>query len=208
MEITTSSIFIVNDVDTYCDDLYKTFPLHSARIIKNAENSNIFLKDEAKLVMKEAYISVSTTKYIILCASRFSVIAQNMLLKILEEPPKNIIFILITSSKNSVLPTILSRLSYKYIKVKKELETCTLDIKNINLKDVYAFLQENQRISKDELKNLIESMIYKIKNENIKLNEKKLNSFTTSMRLCDLNSRPSTILSTLLLNLMDTNETL
>ena len=36
--------------------------------------------------------------------------ARNALLKILEEPPANTLFILTTASKNSVMPTILSRL--------------------------------------------------------------------------------------------------
>jgi hypothetical protein len=36
--------------------------------------------------------------------------AQNALLKTLEEPPQNVSFILITSNKESLLPTLLSRL--------------------------------------------------------------------------------------------------
>lgn len=35
--------------------------------------------------------------------------SQNALLKVLEEPPRNVFFILTASSKNSVLPTVLSR---------------------------------------------------------------------------------------------------
>lgn len=39
----------------------------------------------------------------------FNVQSQNALLKILEEPPKNVFFILTATSKNTVLPTVLSR---------------------------------------------------------------------------------------------------
>jgi len=208
MEINTSSIFIVNDVEQYSQELYSSLPLHSARIIKNEESSETFLKAEATMALKEAYISVSSTKYIILCASNFSVISQNILLKVLEEPPRNIIFIMVTSAKTSILPTIFSRLAYKYLKTKKEIVNCNLNIKNFDLKEMHAFLKENQRISKLELKELIESIMNQVKTSKIKLNEKQLNSFVTSVKLCELNSRPINILTTLLLNLMDKDESI
>ncbi len=39
----------------------------------------------------------------------YNVQSQNALLKVLEEPPKNVFFILTAASKHSVLPTVLSR---------------------------------------------------------------------------------------------------
>jgi len=42
-------------------------------------------------------------------AGKMNLQAQNALLKILEEPPKGVVFILIASSKGELLPTILSR---------------------------------------------------------------------------------------------------
>ena len=39
----------------------------------------------------------------------YNIQSQNALLKVLEEPPKNVFFILTAASKNSVLPTVLSR---------------------------------------------------------------------------------------------------
>ena len=203
MSINTSSIFIVNDVETYTNELVKQLPLHSTRVIKNEEDNDTFLIAHAKMALKESYISVSQTKYILLSASRFSIDAQNSLLKVLEEPPKNIIFIIITNSKTTILPTIFSRLSYKYLKTKKDLPILEFDISNFDLKTMYEYIKENQRISKQELKIIIESMMYQVKNNKIKLNKTQLDSFTTSIKLCDLNSRPINILTTLLLNLMD-----
>jgi len=203
MSINTSSIFIVNDVETYTNELVKQLPLHSTRVIKNEEDNDTFLIAHAKMALKESYISVSQTKYILLSASRFSIDAQNSLLKVLEEPPKNIIFIIITNSKTTILPTIFSRLSYKYLKIKKDLPILEFDISNFDLKTMYEYIKENQRISKQELKIIIESMMYQVKNNKIKLNKTQLDSFTTSIKLCDLNSRPINILTTLLLNLMD-----
>lgn len=47
--------------------------------------------------------------YILKNAEEMSNLAKNSLLKIIEEPPKNCIIILITSNKNILLPTIRSR---------------------------------------------------------------------------------------------------
>lgn len=47
--------------------------------------------------------------YIVDDADRMNLIAANAFLKILEEPPENLIFILISSNQDEILPTITSR---------------------------------------------------------------------------------------------------
>jgi DNA polymerase-3 subunit delta' len=202
MTFNTSSILIVNDVEEKSKEIISSLPLHSTRLIAPEDYEN-FLITQAKLALKEAYISVATTKYIILCAARFSTDAQNALLKVLEEPPKNIIFIILTNSKTTILPTIFSRLQTHYLIKKELIEPCSLDIANLSLDTLYEFVKQNQRISKLELKKLIESMMINVKNDNIKLTKDQLDAFSRAIQLCDLNSRPNTILTTLLLNLMD-----
>ena len=202
MTFNTSSILIVNDVEQKAQEIISTLPLHSTRLIAPEDYEN-FLIIQAKLALRESYISVASTKYIILAAARFSVDAQNALLKVLEEPPKNIIFIILTNSKTTILPTIFSRLQTHYLLTSKKLEPCSLDIKNLDLNIVYSFIKEHQRISKLELKKLIESMMINVKNDNIKLSISQLDAFSRAIKLCDLNSRPNTILTTLLLNLLE-----
>jgi len=202
MTFNTSSILIVNDVEEKSKEIISSLPLHSTRLIAPEDYEN-FLITQAKDALKEAYISVASTKYIILCAARFSIDAQNALLKVLEEPPKNIIFIILTNSKTTILPTIFSRLQTQYLIKKEQLEPCSLDISNLTLDMVYSFIKENQRISKLDLKKLIESMMINVKNDNIKLNKNQLEAFSRAIQLCDLNSRPNTILTTLLLNIME-----
>lgn len=53
--------------------------------------------------------SASHRVFIIEDANRMNEQAQNALLKVLEEPPKNVIFILLTPSKTVLLDTIISR---------------------------------------------------------------------------------------------------
>mgnify|MGYP003325260563 CR=1 FL=1 len=88
--------------------------------------------------------------YIIDEAHMLSNAAFNAFLKTLEEPPKHAIFILATTEKHKVIPTILSR--------------CQIyDFKKISINDIIKFLRkiaEKEQINFDEesLKSLIESI--------------------------------------------------
>jgi len=201
--IRTSTLFIVNDIEKSLQEITSTLSKHAVRVIKNEEEGkNEFQILQAQKAIKEAYIADNEVKYICLCGDNFRVEAQNALLKVLEEPPKNIIFIIITISKNSLLPTILSRVQVKYMKTQKIIEEFSLNVKKLELRDIYAYLKENQRISKSEAKNVVESILFSINKHNIKLTHKELHSFSTAMKLLELNSRPLNVLTSLLLNVM------
>jgi DNA polymerase-3 subunit delta' len=198
-----STLFIVNNIDKFILEMKQTLPNHSVRVIKNKDdNKKEFLMGEAQRGIQEAYISTSTIKYILLCGDSFRVEAQNALLKVLEEPPRNIIFLIITLSKNAILPTILSRIQIKYLKIHKNTQLSNLNIEQLGLKEVYNFLKQNQRISKYEAKEIIESILYTINHKNIRYNQQELNSFSKAMKLLELNSRPINVLTTLLLNII------
>ena len=195
-----SCILIVNDIETSLNELITKYPLHSTRIIKNEEKDE-FLIAQAIQAIKEAYIASNEKKYIFLCGTTFRKEAQNSLLKVLEEPPKNVIFIIVTNSKTSILPTIYSRLPYKYLKKFVFKNESTLNFHKLDLKDIYNFLKENQKISKNEAKEIVESILLKVNNQKIKLSEKELDLFSKSIKLLELNSRPINIVTTLLLSL-------
>lgn len=195
-----STILIVNDIEATLAELLPNYPIHSTRIIKNEEKEE-FLLIQATQAIKEAYIASSEKKYIFLCGTTFRKEAQNSLLKILEEPPKNVVFIIVTNSKTSLLPTIYSRLSYKYLKKSILKNESILDINKLDLKDIYNFLKENQKISKNEAKDIVESILIKINKQKIKLSHKELDFFSKSIKLLELNSRPINIITTLLLSL-------
>ncbi|MCG3663676.1 DNA polymerase III subunit delta' [Aliarcobacter butzleri] len=198
--IENSSILIVNNIEETLNLMLPKYPLHSVRVIKNDEKEE-FLIAQANETIKEAFIATSEKKYLFLCGSTFRKEAQNALLKILEEPPKNIVFILITNSKTSLLPTIYSRLPYKYLKKSEQKIESSLDLNRLDLKDIYTFLQENQKISKQEAKDIVESLLLKANNQKIKLSQKKLDFFSKAIKLLELNSKPINVLTTLLLYL-------
>jgi DNA polymerase III subunit delta' len=193
-----SCILIVNDVELTLSELIPKYPLHSTRIIKNEEKDE-FQITQANLAIKEAYIASNDIKYIFLCGATFRKEAQNSLLKVLEEPPRNVVFIIITNSKTSMLPTIYSRLPYKYLKKSLLKNESLLNINKLDLKDIYNFLKENQKISKNEAKDIVESILLKVNNQKIKLSHRELDFFSKSIKLLELNSRPINVLTTLLL---------
>jgi len=201
-KIDKSTILIVNDIDKTLNDLSVFYSPHSIRIIKNEEKDEFQIL-QATNAIKEAYIASNENKYIFLCGSTFRKEAQNSLLKVLEEPPKNVVFIILTSSKSSILPTIYSRMPYNYMKNSLLKEEIPLDILKLDLKDIYMFLKDNQRISKNEAKNIVETILLKTTNQNIKLSTSKLDLFSKSTKLLDLNSRPINVLTSLLLSLVN-----
>lgn len=68
--------------------------------------------DTIRNIRKEAYVLPTDCEYHIYIlneSEKMNVNAQNALLKILEEPPQNTIFILLAPSKELLLPTVVSR---------------------------------------------------------------------------------------------------
>lgn len=68
--------------------------------------------DAIRILSKDAYVMPTDCDfhiYILRDADRMNKNAQNALLKILEEPPSHTVFMLLTASKEMLLPTVVSR---------------------------------------------------------------------------------------------------
>lgn len=206
-KIESSYILIVSNIDDTLNSLLPHYSKHNIRVIRNEEKDD-FLLAQANAATKEAYISSNEKKYIILCGKTFRKEAQNSLLKILEEPPANIVFIIITNSKSTILPTIFSRIPHKFFKRDINRKEIELDIMKLDLKDVYTFLKENQRISKNDAKEIVQSILFKVNTQKINLSEKELDIFSKSIKLLELNSRPINVLTTLFLTLLNRKKTI
>lgn len=77
-----------------------------------AGGANSFHVDVVRDVVKDAYVQPNEAEhkvYILGNAHCMSVSAQNALLKVLEEPPEYVVFILTAQSKSMLLETVLSR---------------------------------------------------------------------------------------------------
>ena len=77
------------------------------------------------------------------------------------------------------------------------------NIKKLDLKDIYTFIKNNQKITKDEAINIVETILIKANKENVKLNQKELDIFFKSIKLLELNSKPTTVLTYLLLSILE-----
>ncbi|EAH4616902.1 DNA polymerase III subunit delta' [Campylobacter jejuni] len=166
---------------------------------------NEFLLDDARAVEKESYIAETEEKIIVLMADSYRIEAQNFLLKLLEEPPKNIKFLIVVPSKNLLLPTIKSRLICEKRNKIKAKNTLNLELNKMDLKTLFEFLQENENLDKAELM----EKIALIAEESVKFkdfNADELEFFYESYELAKLNSKSSLILATLLLNYYTKNE--
>ena len=143
---------------------YINYMLNSLFISKENQNffdgkfreNFIFLSIDEGMIKKEkiGYIQESYIKttdlnkkiYLIEDASKFNLSSANALLKFLEEPPFGVYAILLTSNKNLVIPTILSRC------VVLDLPVCNSIVENISL-DALALIE---MIEKNKLDSLIE----------------------------------------------------
>ena len=106
-------------------DLKAIVPLNGSKSIKIEQIRE--LRQDAYIIPNEADYKV----YIINPAELLTVEAQNAFIKILEEPPNNVIFILLVRSTDSLLQTILSRCEIFKISNDKALD-CNLDVEKFS----------------------------------------------------------------------------
>ncbi len=152
-------IELVNDPLKAAKDFYET---------QNPKNARLFSANELKIdmsraIISESYLSNDGGKIILIAALSFNESAQNALLKIIEEPPRDVTFIIYTTMKFLLLPTIRSRLPIIDHSERQKLQPFPLEIKSMDLKGIYLFLKESQTKergtdSKVQLKRQIQSL--------------------------------------------------
>ncbi|BDB66138.1 DNA polymerase III subunit delta' [Helicobacter cinaedi] len=144
-----------------------------------------FKIDDAKEVITQSYLTREKQSLIILAANKYNHAAQNALLKIIEEPPSKIQFILIAKNKNALLPTIRSRMRIITHKSHLELPPFALNVKKLSLQEIYHFCKQNEgkAPSKEETKLQIESLLFALKEAKIKLTQRELSLFDTAIKL-------------------------
>ena len=194
---TKGHILIATDVEEEATRLENE--LKPFRVVKFIEEN--FKIEHAKAVLAEAYISESQTKYIVLGAQEFTAVAQNSLLKLLEEPPRNIEFIIISPTKSNLLPTVRSRLPILKVNTTHEMKEISLNLSRIDYSQVFAFLKENARVKKIEAKELLEALFYRATViDMLILTPAQLENFDKAYRLLELNSRPQSVLAMVIMS--------
>ena len=196
-----SKIVITSDFEVLKEEILGLYGVNSVRFFF-AED---FLLENAKEVAAEAYIAESEPKLLVLGAKNFRVEAQNSLLKIIEEPPKNIFFIIAATSKNMLLPTVRSRLVTENRLIKKQREKTGLNYKRLELKEICAFIDEksalerSEKLVKNDLKELIAAIALEATAQGVKFSAEELEYFFKAVRLAELNTKTHALLTPILL---------
>jgi len=197
-----SQVLITSDFNEAVEKIKAIAPLNSTFELFIKEDE-VFKVSDANEVITKAYLASENKVFILLASEIFSDVVQNRLLKIIEEPPKNKEFILITASKSALLPTIKSRLPVISLSVEQEELELNLDLNNLTLNSVYNFLQENKRLKPKDAIPIAEKIIKDaIKSGAYNLDEGALKLFTDARRALDVGSPADFVLTNILLKLL------
>ncbi len=152
------------NIFTQCDCVFCKRILklkHQDILIINTKNSTIKIDEIRKIntyCLKPPY-EAKKKVIIIADAQKLNKEASNALLKSLEEPPRNTIFILTTTNKYKLLPTIISRCSQ--VRFKPLLQKVVKEFIEDNIKDNEIDIELTSHLSEGSLNLVIKNNIKK-----------------------------------------------
>jgi len=166
------------------------------KAIQKIPYNELFLRDELKVddvseIKRVAYIAEKNKKIILIAAKKYNIFAQNALLKILEESPKNIEFVLLSTSKYLLLDTILSRLAIEKLIFEENVEH--FDLEKITNSTILNLLKED--LTKEQLKAVLKELLKK------DLNQEQLKIINDALMMIELNIDIKAVLSLVMLSL-------
>ena len=125
--------------------------------------SNTFSVDAVRDIRDDAFIVPNESDkkiYILKNGQNMNEQAQNAILKILEEPPSYVFFIIVTTSKSTMLETVLSRVQVfsllsdeeqitdKEMTIVKNMVSAILNVNEIDLMEQTAVFLKNNQLAK------------------------------------------------------------
>ena len=198
-----SQVIITAQFDATIEQLRSLAQDHERfEVILPEEGKAFSVKDAARAIEK-AHIASYERTIVILAAEVFSEVVQNKLLKAIEEPPPETEFILMLPSKSTLLPTIRSRLPVTILDEVDERMELELDIERLDVRSVYAFVQEHKRVTGTQAKKFLEQIsIMAIRSGRYDLDERAFNVLRDSRLALDKGSPASFVLIGMLLKLL------
>lgn len=195
-----SKIVITNDFDA----LKATLEGQNVKIFECDE----FLIENARELIAQAYIAESQPKLLAVLAKSYRKEAQNALLKIIEEPPRNVYFLFAVAAKNLLLQTIRSRLIIENRLKPLARAKLNINLKQLDLAEIYRFLEQiendekSDKFGKNELKELISQIVLSSLELGYKFSQNELEHCYKLVTLADLNAKSAQILTPLLLTIL------
>ena len=173
---------LVNSIEENCQKLESSYLYNS-----------IPVSQVRRLSVWARLTSADTSKKTIIIenADKMQESVRNALLKILEEPPADCMFILTTTNRGAVMPTILSRVrTYNFYQrtVPQQLEVIkrVFHDDDTNFNNISEYLNGFLPVSREEIKNnakLFFDSLYHGKNPDIQQIAKDLNNFQPKLLL-------------------------
>jgi len=158
------------------------------------------LLDDVKIISDEVFISTGSEKYIIIETNEIATITQNALLKMFEEPPSNVYFLIIVPSKSILLSTIRSRFPIFELKNREEFNSPVPipKLENFRLQDLKACLKDVSKINHDVAIKIIEEIFIQNK-QNFHFQSDDFKRLQKAIQLLNLNSNLEQIFTMFLL---------
>lgn len=196
-----NTVFITDNIDSLLLDIKQSISIHNLKVF--GEVNKQFTIDISKKVILESTITSHDTKYIILLGISFNIPAQNALLKLLEESPKNTVVLILVSNKQQLLSTVISRMHIQYVKYNKynlNIPTDTIDYLNVSDTNMLNFLLKNKHIKREAVAAIITDVIKLdgLTNRH-SFSIAELDRITNMLKLLNLNSNALNILTAFLL---------
>ncbi|MRJ03017.1 MAG: hypothetical protein GXO19_06205 [Epsilonproteobacteria bacterium] len=191
-----SRIVITDDFQNLKEELLEEVGRERLSLLEREE----FRIDDAKEVVREAYIAPKGGRVIALLATTYNIYAQNALLKILEEPPEGVTFLLAAPSPSTFLPTILSRLPVERMGCRR---VEVPELGEFNLQELYRLAREYRKASRREVQGLLSALFRKAVEEGCHFGEEELEILSRALRLTALNGNPATIIITAGLTILE-----
>ena len=155
-----------NKFDEISEHIHQTKDVNDHFFILNSNEENKLDIKVLRDLQKKLNLRTENNKQICLINNidTVSIPCLNAFLKILEEPPLNVFFILVTSNPSKILPTIKSRCHSFYIGESNPIvENNLLSDLIINKPESFYSEEKKLEISKDELKKTFKNLNNHIK---------------------------------------------
>lgn len=198
--IARNNMVITDSVSDALKHLKSQISIHSLKIF--GQEDKMFTIDLSRAILKECSMTSENIKYIVLLGNSYKVEAQNSLLKLVEETPRNVVIYILANNKNVVLPTLLSRVFKTHWKFNKRSLSVkdVLDYKNITDKRMIdLLLKDFKSVKRDKLIEIIESVIILDGMSNNRMfSLEELDKISNYLKLLNLNSSTRNILTAFL----------
>jgi DNA polymerase III subunit delta' len=198
-------ILVSNNLELAVDTLVEAIGAEFVLFPKPYKEQIDILVDDIDELVAESYLASDTLKSVVIKSVKYSSEVQNRLLKILEEPPKNIRFVILAKSGSALLPTIRSRMSQFFLESAKIEPKLRFDFANLTSQSVFDFLKSCDKLGRDDAK----AILYTIFDDHIKygdnlakLNKDDTAKFERAIQLLNLNTQPKVIFADIMLTFM------